>query len=567
MSSTPSSRFNPHFSRRNLMGIAALAVGGLGLASCSTSGMAGSGGASVDTENFDFTGKDTGAMAEYAVGDTFKASEPVKFGLFYRDHPNYPLKQDWLFLSTTKQNNNVEFDITTAPLSEWAQRRSLVIGAGDAPDIISVTYPGDEVPFVAGGAILPASDFAQFMPHYLDKVAKWKMEPDLQTLVQENGKYYVFPGFREKARAEYSFAVRKDVWEKLGLSLEPKTFDEFAEQLKKVKDANPGIVPMTDRWSANGPLESTLSMCAPNFGTSAGWGFGQGVTWDDAQKKLVYTGATNEYKSLITYFAGLIKDGLLDPESLTQDDDQAIQKFCSGKAFAISTNDQEILRYRTTFTELGNTTAEIVQIRVPAGPAGDRMASGGRLVSGFMISANAAKKPYFKAMLQYLDWLYYSDAGLEFAKWGVEGTTYTKAADGTRTLEADINTQGLNPAGTKDLQVDYGFCNGVWMLVHGSSVDLDRSMLRPEVKDFVASMDTKTVSEPLPPFPLNELDREQVSLYQSSLKDHVYQSTAAFILGQRPLTEWDAYVKELEGMNLSAYLDVVNAAQQKFAAQ
>ena len=32
-------------------------------------------------------------------------------------------------------------------------------------------------------------------------------------------------------------------------------------------------------------------------------------------------------------------------------------------------------------------------------------------------------------MLQFVDWLYYSDEGLEFAKWGVEGTTYTKDGD------------------------------------------------------------------------------------------------------------------------------------------
>ena len=68
-----------------------------------------------------------------------------------------------------------------------------------------------------------------------------------------------------------------------------------------------------------------------------------------------------------------------------------------------------------------------------------------------------------------------------------------------------------------------------------------------------------------PPAPLDELEREQVSLWTTALKDHVSQNTAAFILGQRSFDEWDAYVAELEGKNLQQYLDVVNAAQKRFA--
>ena len=29
------------------------------------------------------------------VGDTFVATEPIELSLLYRDHPNYPLKDDW----------------------------------------------------------------------------------------------------------------------------------------------------------------------------------------------------------------------------------------------------------------------------------------------------------------------------------------------------------------------------------------------------------------------------------------------------------------------------------------
>ena len=53
--------------------------------------------------------------------------------------------------------------------------------------------------------------------------------------------------------------------------------------------------------------------------------------------------------------------------------------------------------------------------------------------------------------------------------------------------------------------------------------------------------------------PLDEIEQEQVTLWQSALNDSVTQNTAAFILGQRPMSEWDDYMTELKGMNVDQY--------------
>lgn len=546
--------------RRGAASVATTAALALVLAACSGGG---DGDGEGDGEDVPESGY-VGAMDDYDVGTTFVATEPVEFGLLYRDHPNYPLDEDWLFLSHLEENNNVSFDIVSAPLSDWDQRKGLLIGAGDAPDIITVTYPGQERQFIAGGAILAVSDYVEYMPNFRDKVERWGLQEHIdKLLVQEDGKYYLLPGLRESPRPQYTYAVRSDVWEELGLSFEPATFDEFREQLATVHEAYPDVWPLTDRWSENGPLEATLNFAAPNFGTAAGWGFGEGVWWNEDAGEFEYTGATEGYRQLMEYYAGLVADGLLDPEALTQTDDQAQQKLSSGGAMAIGANDQEILRYRDTLEELG-TEGDVRLIRVPAGPGGDNVAAGGRLVNGLMISADAAENDDFVAMLQFIDWLFYSDEGLEFAKWGVEGETFTREGD-QRVLAESIDINGLNPGAPEQLNVDYGFHNGVFMLEHGSTTDLDRSMLREEVIEFVESMESKEQLPLPPPWPLDELEREQVSLWQTALRDHVWENTTRFILGQRPLSEWEAYVGELESLGMGQYLEVVNDAQQRFA--
>ena len=507
-----------------------------------------------------YEGQRVGAMDEFGVDTVFQATEPLDFSLLYRDHPSYPVLEDWLIFEELESKNNVTFSRVDVPLADWDDRKSLLLGAGDFPTIVPVTYPGQESQFVAGGALLPVSDYLDLLPNFTDKVAKWGLEDELELLRQEDGKFYLLPGLHENLRPQYSIAVRKDIWDGLGLNLEPATWDEFADQLRQVKEAHPEFdFPYSDRWQLN----ATINVAASTFGTAGGWGLGQGVWWNGSE--YVLTGATDEYREMLTYFNGLVSDGLLDPESLTQDDDPAIQKFVSGQAAAIGTNDQTVMDYRNLFDEAGNTDAEVYQIRAPAGPAGDILA-GSRFESGQMLNADLADSEHLVATLQFVDWLYYSDNGLEFAKWGVEGTTFERDADGTRRFLGAIDQGGINPSDDPEpLNATYGFHNGVWMPAHGSTFDLGTSMMREEVQEWQNAMATKEMQPIAPAWPLTELEQEEASILVTALNDQVTQNTSRFILGQRSLDEWDAYVSELANAGQARYLEIVNGAQQRAA--
>jgi putative aldouronate transport system substrate-binding protein len=67
-----------------------------------------------------------------------------------------------------------------------------------------------------------------------------------------------------------------------------------------------------------------------------------------------------------------------------------------------------------------------------------------------------------------------------------------------------------------------------------------------------------------PPQPLTDEEREQVTLWESPLKDHVTLYTLNFILGKRDLGEWDAYVKELEAKIMTSYITLVNNAYDRY---
>jgi putative aldouronate transport system substrate-binding protein len=544
--------------RRKTTAALAAAATAVALAACSSGG--GESPEGTEGEGVDLSDKMVGAMEDFGVGTSFTATEPLTFGLMYRDHPNYPFKSEWPILKHLAEDRNVSFDIQSVPLSDWQQKRSLLISSGDAADLIPSTYVADVETLTSGGALLPVSDYLDYLPNFMDKVTTWGLQDELDRERQADGKFYVLPGLHENPKPGYSIAIRADLWEEQGLG-DPQTWEEFHEQLKVIDEAHPELdYAYTDRWSINGPIEATLQAASGNFGTEAGWGYGDGVTWNGSAYE--YTGASEGYRQLIEYFHGLIADGLMDPEALTQEDDPAKAKFTTGKAAAIGSNDQEIVVYRTGFEEAGDSEAEVRQIVVPAGPAGNIMdaTTGGQFESGIAISSKAAEREDFVAMLQFVDWLYYSDEGLEFAKWGVEGETFTRDADGTRTLMDDIDWSGLNPGAPQMLNADFGYYNGVFSLAHGSTAELVQSTLRPEVVEWLEAMNSKEVPEKGPGIKMDEMQREQASLLQTNLEDMVITATAQFLLGDRSLDDWDAFVAELQGAGMDEYVRIVNEA-------
>lgn len=500
-----------------------------------------------------------GAMENYTAGEQFKATEPFDVSIMFSDHPNYPYKEDWLLFNKIEEETGVSFDTTIIPMSDYEQKRSLLISSGDSPVIIPKTYPGQESSFVSSGAILPVSDYLEYMPNFEEKVEKWNLDGDIDTLRQSDGKFYVLPGLHENVWQDYTLAFRTDILEENNLEV-PQTWDELYTVLKTLKEKYPDVVPFSDRWQG----KALLGYAAVSFGTKGGWEYNP-LTYNESTDQFEYTGTTDEYKEMLVYFNKLVSEGLMDRESFTQDDDVAIQKFVSGESFVMSTNGQELISHEKTMdSTLGEGNYEIAKGLTPEGPAG-AVIKGSKLENGLMISSKIKENPNFKAILQFIDWLWYSDEGQILAKWGVEGETYT-LEEGKYTLTDDINFKGLNPTGTKDLQKDFGFSGGVF--AYGGTTDLLQStMSEKEVAWMDQIADLRTPISLDPPAPFDDIQREEATLVGTPVKDYVDQGTLQFIVGQRDLSEWDEYVAEVEAKGATRYIEMANEAYESYKEQ
>ena len=114
------------------------------------------------------------------------------------------------------------------------------------------------------------------MPNFKDKVEKWGLEEELEGLRQEDGKYYVLPGLHEEVWPDYTLIVRTDVFEN-DIAI-PTTWTNCMMQQRNSKSST--RIRSVFGWFK---FNSTLDIAATGFGTKAGWGFGNGLTYKEDQ--------------------------------------------------------------------------------------------------------------------------------------------------------------------------------------------------------------------------------------------------------------------------------------------
>ncbi|RSS48273.1 extracellular solute-binding protein, partial [Streptomyces sp. WAC06614] len=208
------------------------------------------------------------------------------------------------------------------------------------------TDAGQEAAFVASGTILPVSDYIDLMPNYKKTIEDWKFKDEFNSILQQDGRYYLLPGMHEQVWPEYTLTVRLDVFEQDGIAI-PTTWDELRSALRQLKAKHAGVYPLSDKYQAN----SILQNAGLAYGTVAGWGFG-GAKYDAAADAFVYPPMTKQYRDLVEYFNGLVAEGLMDPESFTHANEQADQKFVTGKTYVITSNSQDLPTWRRSMDDI-----------------------------------------------------------------------------------------------------------------------------------------------------------------------------------------------------------------------
>ena len=519
---------------------------------------------------------------QFGLNTTFHSDEPVKYTMFFSDASWYAKKPEWEtegIFKKIKDLTNVELELISYDSSDYMNNVTLNISANDSAYIIPKIY--DESSFVDGGAVVPVSDWVEYMPNYIDFYNTYDMAPDVRTITKSNGKYYRLPGMLEECLLNYTFVIRQDVFEAAGVDVAGMeatwTWEDLLEALKKVKAymVENGMCKesdyiWSDLWCGNQSGQSNggnlLKVMGITYDVNAGWGIGDGIRYDQAKDEWYFSPTTDEYKEFLTMAAKFVNEGILDPGTFTQDDDTATNKFFNGETVIMSVNQSQYASFYTNCKEvLGEGNFELYCTIPPRSQKYNYSTAGNvRLENGVMIAQRALDelgKDDFIKMLRFVDWLFYSSEAYTLYKWGVEGETFKYNADGKKELLPGYCCGGLGIAGNEgdiDIRKQWGYAGGNFW--YGHTVEEMEDNYIPEVAHFVNSNIANRETPPIAPgIAPTEDQNEEIQLIATPLIDEVNAWTLSFVTGQKDVEkDWDEFVKVCEDKRCQELVDLYN---------
>lgn len=458
------------------------------------------------------------------------------------EHASSAVQQDTPIIKEIQKRTGVKLVPEGVPQSGWQAKKRTLISTNNIPDVLYVDQ-SDLNEFANTGIFLPISDYLDIMPNFKKRLEE---EPEAKRLYVE-GKLYGLP-IMVQNNWQYGKApvIRMDVLEKLNLEV-PKTWDELYEVLKAMKQAYPESYPMSTRGI------SFLDSFA--FGMNAGLGIYYDPDIDGG--KYVYGTNKPAFKNVLSYLNKLYSEGLLDPDFALLNTQTWQEKMNTNKSFFMYDNNSFAANVNGILqTSDPNAKMELIPYFLNEnGKSRGYLYPRGWIDESYAISSKV-KDP--EAVLKFYDWLY-SPEGVEVSNFGVLGETYEIVDDKPRVLQSLIDKYESAADPHRAMNSDLG----AGYLALSPMVDETPiiQMLDPVTAGWIDQMNNDPGAFIWPgvmPSLTNEESEKLKAL--NSRMNPIEEDIIKFIMGSRPMSEFDNFAKQLTDAGADELEQIYSAA-------
>lgn len=322
---------------------------------------------------------------------------------------------------------------TYTPWLDYRDNEKVILSSGELPDVFTYSW-GDTInEFGDDGQVLDIAKYKQYMPNY-SKFVEETQGGESFAYNADGTSYYFKDGFVNEndingAQSFTSFAYRFDLLEKNKLT-PATTIEEFTQLCQKLKELYPDSYVMSNsdkNYAFYRGFAGIFHTSDTLYWNGTEWAFGP---------------IDDNFKDLLKYMKSLYDAGYIDPEFATDDADACTKKAVTGK----------VLIYPTVWSGMAthwNRNKEDQDIKfglsyLPKNPdygtawKWGSKAKGLSLANtgfGIGISAKVENPEWIVKMLDYQ----YSPEMIELQNWGIEGKTYVKNEDGSKSFTDEIN--------------------------------------------------------------------------------------------------------------------------------
>lgn len=468
------------------------------------------------------------------------------------DYNEMELVQQW------EEDTNIAIEWNMLAPEVYLDKRNLLLASNDLPDaFLNSRFTDDElVRYGTDGTLIPLEGLIeQYAPNLQ---AIFEERPELKAAVTaSDGHIYSLPSAEELGLAAVPFfwSINKSWLDALGLDV-PTTVDEYHDALVAFKTQDPNgngkadEIPLSfinNWWCADiGDLFAALGGIADNADHR--------IVRDG---EVIYTGADERYRDAIATLHEWYEEGLIDPESFTQDDKAYLAK---GKT---ETPVLGSYVWWETAEVVGTDRAdEYVLLPVLEGVEGQLVGRSNYADFGRNAFAITSANEFPSATMRWVDELYEPVMAAQVS-YGPVGETLVENADGV--LEYAELPEGVN-AGELRQKVALGAgAPHVLTREHFETVVLPEPRALERLLDLEEHYLPYAEPENYPSVFFSVEELEEISSIEADIKALVEQKRAEWITSGGVEGEWDAYVSQLQSMGLDRLVEIWQAGYDRFS--
>lgn len=245
-----------------------------------------------------------------------------------KEVPKSTTPENQAFNRLLKDELNIEIEyLWTVPEAQYDQKFSTAIASNDLPDLLALSQSDYEL-LKENGMLADLSDAYGYASDKLKEMVE--RDPAVLDSVTEDGKLYAIPRYSDVRTSTPLLWIREDWLNKLNLE-KPKTWNDAVEIARAFVEKDPDGNGKNDTYGF-GLTAKTLNP----------WGYGIkpifspygsfADKWiDDGTGKLVNGNIQPETKEALKNLAKMYKDGLLDREIFTKNEDKVGEDIANGK--------------------------------------------------------------------------------------------------------------------------------------------------------------------------------------------------------------------------------------------
>lgn len=507
---------------------------------------------SQEEEETSFSAETEAATLHYPVDISLPLTDdPATLTFWYSGFPNFDF--DVVFganpaIALAEEMTGVHAELTIVTMDSYSEKFNLMIATGEYPDMISTgDYVGGYAQAVNDEVIIDITELVETEAlNYMALISQ--TEVTQKSAYSDDSKIYGFANITKEAALPGSGPIIRQDWlDKLGLN-SPETYDDYEEMLSLFQSE----LSATEPFVMNGTGVDGIMLAG--FDTSDGFYVKDGVVTAgyNADEMLAYVTMIHQW-----YEKGFIGQSFTanpsgQPEESTILSDNA---GCWTSGYQLTDYEEKA----------ANPDYSLRGAPFPVQNHGDKVHTSylPNVIdcNVFFSVTSCCNDP--ELAVKWMDF-WYSEPGYYLANYGVEGLTY-ELVDGEPVM-TELMTNNPDGLDVRAAIMYYTVQLNTPYYKNTSNLNSAYVSYELEARELWASNQDGSYVIPSA-VAFNTEEAEAYGLHYTDIETYADENILKFIVGDRSLDEWDAYIESFESLGLQSCIDAYQSAYDRFISR